>query len=232
VTTLMFPAFAELEGAGAADRQRRLLLAGLRGGTVLMLVLALPFLFIPDLLIHAWIGGGFHGSYLVMALLAGVALVHQPIYVLTQFLIARGLQRPVAIASIVTTLANLALSFALAWTVGIWGVALSTLVTDFLLLVWLVPRIAAPAAGASSTVLVRAMLRPLLPALVPAVLVFGALSRWLEPRTLLTLAPIGVLWAVAAGLAGWRLGFTAEERLRLRDQIRPSRRSAQTVELA
>ena len=84
VTSLMFPAFAELEGAGAPERQRRLLLVGLRVGTALMLVLALPLLLIPDLLIRAWIGGGFHGSYAVMAILAGVLLVHQPIYVLTQ----------------------------------------------------------------------------------------------------------------------------------------------------
>src|ERR687887_634626 len=38
VTSLMFPAFAELEGAGATDRQRRLLLVGLRVGIALMLV--------------------------------------------------------------------------------------------------------------------------------------------------------------------------------------------------
>ena len=93
VTSLMYPAFAELEGAGASERQRRLLLTGLRGGTALMLLLALPFLLIPDLLIHAWIGDGYEDGYSVLAILAGVLLVHQPIYVLTQFLIARARQR-------------------------------------------------------------------------------------------------------------------------------------------
>src|SRR5438067_1977960 len=127
VTSLMFPAFAELEGAGARERQRRLLLVGLRVGTALMLVLALPLLLIPDLLIKAWIGGGFHGSYAVMAILGGVLLIHQPIYVLTQLLIARARQREVAIVSIVVTLANLALSFVLAWSWGLQGVAASTL---------------------------------------------------------------------------------------------------------
>ena len=162
-TSLMFPAFAEFEGAGDTARQRRLLLIGLRAGTALMLLLALPLLLIPDLLIHAWIGDGFQQSYAVLAILAGVLLIHQPIYILTQYLIAVGRQRSIAIVSIATTLANLALSFALAWTWGIWGVAVSTLVTDLVALAWIVPRIAAPAAETPTTALLRATLRPVAP---------------------------------------------------------------------
>jgi O-antigen/teichoic acid export membrane protein len=219
VTSLMFPAFAELEGAGAAERQRRLLLTGLRGGTALMLVLALPLLLIPDLLIRAWIGGGFHGSYAVMAILAGVLLIHQPIYVLTQFLIARGLQRPIALVSIATTVANLALSFVLAWTVGIWGVALSTLVTDALMLLYVLPRIAAPAAGTSTRALAAAMVRPVAPAALAGAAVLVALARWWEPHTLLALVPLGALWAVVAALVLWRYGFARDERLQFRGQL-------------
>jgi O-antigen/teichoic acid export membrane protein len=212
VTSLMFPAFAELEGAGDRARQRRLLLGGLRAGAALMLVLALPLLLIPDLLIKAWIGAGYRGSYSVMAILAGVLLVHQPIYVLTQFLIARGRQRPIAIVSIAVTAANLVLSFLLAWQWGLWGVALSTLVTDLVMLAWVVPRIAAPAAGTSSGTLVRAALRPLVPALVIAAVVLVGVARWWHPDTLLALAPIGALWIVLAAAAIWRFGLAPDER--------------------
>jgi O-antigen/teichoic acid export membrane protein len=211
-TSLMFPAFAELEGAGDRERQRRLLLAGLRFGTALMLVLALPLLLIPDLLIRAWIGAGYGGSYSVMAILAGVLLVHQPIYVLTQFVIARGRQRSIAIVSIAVTAANLLLSFLLAWQVGLWGVALSTLVTDLVMLAWVVPRIAAPAAGTSSGALVRATLRPVVPALAVAAVVLVGVARWWQPDTLLALAPLGALWTVLAAAAIWRFGLAAEER--------------------
>ena len=219
VTSLMFPAFAELEGAGASDRQRRLLLAGLRGGTALMLILALPLLLIPDLLIHAWIGGGYEGGYAVMSILAGVLLVHQPIYVLTQFLIARARQRETAVASIVTTLANLALSFVLAWTVGLWGVALSTLLTDLVLLAWLVPRMVAPAAHVSSAAVVRAIVRPVLPSLGVAAVVLVGLARWWHPDTLLALAPLGALWVVLAAASIWRFGLAADERERLGREV-------------
>jgi O-antigen/teichoic acid export membrane protein len=211
-TTLMFPAFAELEGAEDRDRQRRLLLAGLRAGMVLMLVLALPLLFIPDLLIRAWIGTGFHTSYAVMAILAGVLLVHQPIFVVTQFLIARGRQRAIAIVSIAVTVANLVLSFILARTVGLWGVAVSTLVTDVVMLAGALPLIVAPAAGTTTAALLRSILRPLAPALVVAAVVLIGLARWWEPDTLFSLALLGALWLVLAAAAIWRFGLGDGER--------------------
>jgi len=219
-TSLMFPAFAELEGAEARERQRALLLSGLRMGVALMLLLALPLLLIPDLLISAWLQTpGYGSSYTVMAILAGVLLVHQPIYVLTQFLIARGLQRPIAVTSIVTTGANLALSFVLAWTVGIWGVALSTLVTDVAMLLWVVPRMCAPAADATAFSLYRAMVRPVVPALAAAAVVLGAAARLTKPSSLVALLPLGALWVAAAALVLWWLGIAPEERLRLRREF-------------
>ena len=126
-TNLLYPAFAEHEGAGEDDRQRRLLLAGLRGGMAAALVLALPLLLIPDQLIEGWIGDGFGDSSPVLALLALVVLIHQPIYLFTQYLVARGLQREIARTLIGAVAANVVLSVVLAETVGIWGVALSTL---------------------------------------------------------------------------------------------------------
>ena len=220
VTSLMFPAFAELEGAGAAASQRRLLLSGLRAGTALMLLLALPLLLMPDLLIDAWIRKpGYGAAYPVMSILALVLLIHQPIYVLTQFLIARSRQREVAVVSIATTLANLALSFVLAWTVGIWGVALSTLVTDLAALAYIVPRYAAPAAGTSTAALARAIVRPALPALVVAAAVLVALARIWHPDTLVALAPLGALWTVLAVVAVWRYGLAADERARVSSEL-------------
>jgi O-antigen/teichoic acid export membrane protein len=211
-TSLMFPAFAELEGAGDVERQRRLLLVGLRAGTALMLLLALPLLLMPDLLIRAWIGGGFHGSYSVMAILAGVLLIHQPIYVLTQYLIALGRQRSIALVAISTTLANLGLSFLLAWQWGIWGVAVSTLATDLVALAWIVPRIAAPVAGLPTRALAGAVLRPVVPAAVAAAVVLVVVARAWEPRTLLALTPLGALWTVVGAAALWRFGLAAAER--------------------
>ena len=227
LTSLMFPAFAELEGAGASERQRKLLLSGLRAGTALMLLLALPLLLMPDLLIHAWIQRpGYHDSYAVMSILAAVLLIHQPIYVLTQFLIARARQREVALVSIATTAANLVLSFVLASVWDIRGVAVSTLVTDAFALAYILPRYAAPAAGTAPLVLVRAIARPALPALVAAAAILVVLARAWHPDTLLALVPLGLLWTVVAAALVWRFGLTSDERARVGLELRRNRPAA------
>jgi O-antigen/teichoic acid export membrane protein len=211
VTSLLYPAFAEYEGSGDEERQRRLLLAGLRGGSAAALVLALPLLLIPENLVTAWVGGAFADSAPVLALLAAVILVHQPLWMLTQYLIARGRQREIARLLVLAAGGNVVLSISLALTVGTWGVALATLLADVAALAVAIPRWVAPAAGVRVWTLARALLRPALPAVCAAVVIFG-FARVVGADTLLELLPIGVAWLVVASLAVWRLGITAEER--------------------
>jgi O-antigen/teichoic acid export membrane protein len=174
-------------------------------------------------LIRAWIRkSGFGDAYAVMSILAAVLLVHQPIYVLTQFLIAKARQREVARVAIITTLANLGLSFVLARVWGLWGVAVSTLVTDLIALAFILPRYAAPAAGTTTGALVRAFVRPAVPAFAVAVPVLVVLARLWHPHTLVALVPLGALWTVAAGLALWWFGLVDDERQRLRRELRRS----------
>lgn len=209
---LLFPAFAEHEGSGDEERQQRLLLVGLRGSIAAALVLALPLLLIPDLLIEGWIGDGYGESSPVLALLAAVVLIHQPIYLLTNYLIARGLQRQVARTLIVAVAINVVFSVALAKSIGLWGVALATLVTDFAVLLYVVPALVAPAARVPMSTFLRAALRPVLPALAAALLILVLAARATEPDTLLELLPLGIAWAAAAGLLLWRFGLDADER--------------------
>ncbi len=209
---LLFPAFAEHEGSGDVVRQRRLLLIGLRGSIAAALVLALPLLLIPDLLIEGWVGEGYGESSPVLALLAVVVLIHQPIYLLTQYLIARGLQQRTARALIVAVTINVALSVTLAQTIGLWGVALATLVTDLGVLLYVVPVLAAPAAGIPLSTFLRAALRPVLPALAAAFVVLVLVARAFEPDTLRELLPLGIAWLASAGVLIWRFGLEEEER--------------------
>ena len=206
-TGLLYPAFAEHEGAGEEERQRRLLLAGLRGGTAAAVMLALPLLFIPDLLIEGWVGEGYGESAPVLALLALVLLVHQPLYLVTQFLIARARQREIARALVAAGAANVVLSVVLAKTVGIWGVALSTLMTDLAVLA--LRRAGAARAGGLARrrrVRARCASGPSCPRSQSAVVLFVGVARWAEPDTLLELLPLGIAWALACG---WRSGASA-----------------------
>lgn len=224
---LMFPAFAEHEGAGDAERQRRLLLVGLRGSMAAALLIALPLLVLPDLLIEAWIRrDGYGESSPVLVLLAVVVLVHQPIYLFTNYLIARGRQGQVARTLLASVVLNVALSVALAELVGLWGVALATLVSDVAVLLYLVPALAAPAAAVRTATFARAALRPVLPAAAAAVLLLVLAGRGLEPDTLIELAPLGVAWVAVCGAAIWRFGLDRGERALLGRTIRGGRPEA------
>ena len=156
-----------------------------------------------------------------MALLALVLLVHQPIYLVTQFLIARARQHEIARVLVGASVANIVLSVVLASTVGIWGVALSTLVTDVGVLLYAVPVLVAPAASLRVATLAWAMLKPVLPGAVAALVVLVGIARVAQPDTLLdALAARGRLGT------GLRLGAVAvrpgpEERAGLGRQLRP-----------
>jgi O-antigen/teichoic acid export membrane protein len=228
-TDLLYPAFSELEGADELRRQRHLLLTGLRLGMVLMLLLALPLVFIPDQLIYAWIGPGWGPSTWVLVLL-GVALVlHQPSQVLSQYLVARGFQRALAFVLLGVVGTNLAISIVLAWRVGLWGVALATVVTEAVATIVLVPRLAHRSSGVRYRAVASATLRPVLPALVAAALVFGGISRAVDPKTLLGLVPIGALWLAAFVPAVWFIGLDPRERLLVRDRLGRRRRPSAIV---
>ena len=107
----------------------------------------------------------------------------------------------------------------LASTVGIWGVALATLVVDVGLLLYIVPVLAAPAAATRAVDLARAMLRPVPPALAAGVVVLLGVGRLGDLDTRLELLPVGCLWALTCGLAVWRFGFDREERAVVTQQL-------------
>ena len=218
VTSLLYPAFAQYEGSGEAERQRRLLLAGLRGGSAAALVLALPLLVIPENLVTAWVGDGYGDSAPVLALLAVVVLIHQPVWMLTQYLIARGRQREIARLLIVTSAGNVVLSIVLALTIGTWGVALATLIADAAALAVAIPLSVAPAAGVPVGALARALLPPGGPAPPGASAVLGPAGCG-APHTLLELVPVGAAWLLLASAAVWQFGLTVEERRSFARQV-------------
>ena len=160
-----------------------------------------------------------------MALLALVLLVHQPIYLLTNYLIARARQNEIARTLIAGVALNVALSLALIELVGLWGVALATLIADAAVLAYVVPVLAVPTARVSIRALARAALRPLLPALtvaIPLVLV----ARGLDTDSLLELVPVGLGWIVLCSLAIWRYGLDDGEREVLARTLRGGRTTA------
>jgi len=220
-TNVLFPAFSELEGREDRERQHGLLLAGLRVGMALMLFVALPLVLVPDLIIRAWVGTGFGESTWVLVLLGLTLIVHQPANVLSQYLIARARQRALSLVSLGVVSVNLALSIVLAMTVGIWGVALASVVTLAVEAAVLVPRLVVLAGGPRLGEIGRASLRPVPPALLAAGVVLGAGGRLVAPEELPGVILLGIVWLAAAVPAIWFLGMSHDERRAIRARLLP-----------
>jgi membrane protein EpsK len=210
-TPFLLPAFAESEGAGELRRQRHLMLMALRGGMAVALLVALPLVVLPDELLAAWVGPDYEESSQVLFVLGLVALVNQPLQMITQYLVAVKRQRRVAEVFVPGAAISVALSVAAAYVAGIEAVALTTLAAVAVVLVVLTSALGSPL-GLSYGTVARALVRPLLPAAVVAAVVLGGIGRLVEPETLLRLAPLGILWLVLGGAALWRFGLSAAQR--------------------
>jgi len=225
-TRMLAPAFAEFEGAADLVRLRVYLRSGLRIGMAMMLALALPMILIPDRLIRAWIGPGCRPTTWTTLVLGFVLLVEVPLGVVMQYLIARGRQRRMTRFLVFSVVANIALSVLLARSLGVWGVALATLIVESALLI-LVPFVAFDDEEGSRRSLALAWLRPVVPAGLAGIVVLGGLGRAFAPTDLAELLPIGIAWGVVWGLVTWRFGLDANERDAIARRLR--RRSEQTA---
>ena len=195
VTTLLFPLLSELEGADELERQRDYLLSGLRMGLAVVLLVSLPLAILPDRFLAAWLpDGDFSESVPVLVLLMVSLVFAQPGYMLTQFLVARGRHRGIAVVRVAAVTANLALSIVLAYAVGIWGVALATLVTEAIATGIVTPLLIRRETGLPFTPLARAWLRPVALAAVAALPTLVA-ARLLAIDTLLEFTAVGAVWA-------------------------------------
>jgi len=155
-----------------------------------------------------------------------VLLVEVPLGVVMQYLIARGRQRRMTRFLVFSVVANIALSVLLARSLGVWGVALATLIVESALLI-LVPFVAFDDEEGSRRSLALAWLRPVVPAGLAGIVVLGGLGRAFAPTDLAELVPIGIAWGVVWGLVTWRFGLDANERDAIARRLR--RRSEQTA---
>lgn len=227
VTTLLFPLLSQLEGAAERERQQDYLLAGLRMGLGVVLLVSLPLAILPDRFLAAWLpAGDFDESVAVLALLMASLVFAQPGYMLTQFLVARGTHGRIAVVRIVAVAVNLALSIVLASWVGIWGVALSTLVTEAVATVVVTPLLVWRETGVDPGRLALAWLRPIALAAAAALPTLVA-ARLLAIDSLLEFTAVAGVWAIVYGAVSWRWGLDERERGVLRRALKGGSTSPQ-----
>ena len=157
-------------------------------------------------------------------------LFAQPGHLLAQFLVARGRHSRLAVARLATVAVNLLLSIAFALWVGIWGVAVATLITEALSTVIVLPYLLRRESSASLLALAAAWLRPVGLGLLAAVPTLIALGRLLEIDTLVSFMAVGLCWLALYSALAWRFAMRDQERRTIGDAF--GRGSAAVVEEA
>jgi O-antigen/teichoic acid export membrane protein len=231
-TTLLFPLLSELEGADDRERQDRYLLAGVRIGLAVVVAVGLPLVFLPDRFLEAWLPSDFDVDTAapILAILMVSLLFAQPGHLLAQFLVARGRHSRLAVARLATVAVNLLLSIAFALWVGIWGVAVATLITEAVSTVIVLPYLLRRESSASVLALAAAWLRPVGLGFLAAVPTLIALGRLLEIDTLVSFVGVGLCWLALYTALVWRFAMRDAERRTISDAF--GRGSAAVVEEA
>lgn len=218
-TTLLFPLLSELEGADDRDRQERYLVAGVRLGLAVVVAVAFPLVFLPSHFLEAWLPADFDVSTSapIVAILLVSLLFAQPAHLLAQYLVARGRHGRLAIARLATVGVNLPLSIALAYLVGLWGVAAATLVTEALFAVLVLPYLLRRDSAAPLAALAGAWLRPVVLGALAAVPTLVVVGRLLDEESLVQFVAVGLLWLAVYGALIWRFSMREPERRTIAD---------------
>jgi len=208
---ILFPNIVDHAESSRLDRLQSILLIGTRMSLATVIPIGVPLMLMGDPLIRAWVGPDFHGSVIVVQLLALTVMVRIGIATAQTLLKAAGRHQLVAYTNITTGIVNLGVSIVLARHIGLAGVAIGTLVPVtaaglFVIFPAGCRRVELP--------LMRALVDAVWPAVWPAAAMaaYIALTRPLIPVSLFpVLANMGVaaLVYVATFLA---FGITATER--------------------
>ncbi|MDX1973432.1 MAG: MATE family efflux transporter [Candidatus Sumerlaeia bacterium] len=223
------PLFAELKGAGEAEKIQRLLRGGTRISIILSLPLFLGLLILCEPLLVVWMGEEFFEATVpcqILVLASFVSLVHSNS---ENVLSMTGDQRFLAFSSIGTQVLNLALTLAMIPFLGLMGVALGTLLSLLIVQVLYLQKRIAKTQGIPLTQFYG---EQLLPCIVPGAIY--ALSCWLlsllfEPTGWMEILLAGSIPLLPYILGVYLWGLREEERSYVLKKIQRRRVRTQEV---
>jgi O-antigen/teichoic acid export membrane protein len=214
---VLLPLASELHAQDDSARLRSLYTASSRLTLALTLPIACTLIILPGAVLTAWAGAAYADSATIVAILTVAAVIEISARPATS--IFRGLERhqPLAVASLCSGLANVALSVLLVHPFGILGVALGTLIPTMAVSLGFALPYAMRVMGVGAREAIREIYLPVLVPLLPTVIVLHVLRVALEPTSatlVILVAGTGALVYAAGYLA---LGASQSERLVWRD---------------
>jgi O-antigen/teichoic acid export membrane protein len=125
---ILFPNVVDHSASSRTDRLQSLFLVGTRLSLATVVPIGVALILMGEPLIRAWVGPDFHGSVIVVQLLALTVIIRVGVATAGTLLKGAGEHKLVAYTNVLTALVNVALSVALAHSIGLAGVAIGTLV--------------------------------------------------------------------------------------------------------
>jgi O-antigen/teichoic acid export membrane protein len=180
----LYPSAARMDAEGKRAELQRLLIVGTRMALVVALPLCLGLVFLGRQFITLWMGSGYAGSAVILAVLTIPQFFCMPQYVSALVLAGMAKHRVFAYVALAEGIANLILSVYLIQKVGLIGVAWGTVIPSLITNMVVIPLYTLRVLEMSlKDYLVKAYARPLLCALPVALLglVFAQLhdTSWL-----------------------------------------------------
>jgi O-antigen/teichoic acid export membrane protein len=125
---VLFPMVVDSDAGGRTERLREILLQGTRFSLAMVVMAATLLVTLAAPLMHAWIGAPFAASAPILQVLSAAVAFRVGTATATTVLKGAGLHRMLALVSLATGIANLALSIVLVKRYGLIGVAWGTLI--------------------------------------------------------------------------------------------------------
>lgn len=202
---VLLPLASELHAENDQVRLRSVYITGTRLTLAIFLPVGCALVILARPILTVWVGAAYADYAHLVTILTLASLIDTSQWPAISILQGMARHRPLALISVGTGLANLALSVALVQSLGLTGVALGTLLPTTIACLGLVLPYSMHVIGVSTTQVVKEVFLPAMLPAIPATIVLYALQQAIEPSSLLSImvvAGIGFLVYVV-GYFNW-----------------------------
>jgi len=193
---VLLPLASELHAENDQVRLRSVYITGTRLTLAIFLPVGCILVILARPILTVWVGAAYADYAHLVTILTLASLIDTSQWPAISILQGMARHRPLALVSVGTGLANLALSVALVQSLGLTGVALGTLLPTTIACLGLVLPYSMHVIGVSTTQVVKEVFLPAMLPAIPATIVLYVSRQAIEPSSLLSImvvAGIGLL---------------------------------------
>ena len=209
---VLVPLASELHAENDQVRLRSVYITSTRLTLAIFLPVGCMLIILARPILTVWVGAAYADYAHLVTILTLASLIDTSQWPAGSVLQGMGRHRPLAVISVGTGLANLALSIALVRSLGLTGVALGTLFPTTVACLSLVLPYSMHVLGVSKTQVVKEVFLPALLPVIPTVIVLYLLQYAIEPSSLLSIIAVAGIGFLVYVVGYLNLGASEMER--------------------